>query len=181
MQEHQRQAVRFGQCQERPPNLVVVELLQKVAVPLRTVRERISVPRVIVQREAIDLGEIAHEELPRPGTVPVDDEPAQDLSEPWPGPLGLAQGSERHEGPHVGLLDEILGILPATREADGKLVERGEMGKRDGLEAVPEVGIRAGSRVSNVVAGVTSFRRAHRYLRRRRSRASKFPCGLPGG
>jgi hypothetical protein len=75
------------------------------------VGERVLLIDAFVEGEAIQLDEVADRDLSGLAAVAVLDEAAQDLAEPGADSLRVAQRRERPEGLHVGLLDQVLGVL----------------------------------------------------------------------
>src|SRR5262249_4497109 len=100
------------------------------------VRERVLPVDQVIEREAIQLSEVADCNLARLAAVAVVDQPAQNLGEPRSDPLDVPECRERAEGLHVRLLHEVLGVLGSSLEADCQSVEMTEVRQREGLESL---------------------------------------------
>jgi hypothetical protein len=115
-------AIDFRQGQEGLADVLVGKLGEKVPVQLIGVRQRILVPDEVVEREAIELGQIADGDLPLGDPVPVDHEARQDLGQPGPDPARVTERPEGLERADVGVLDQVLGVLRPPRQSHGQPV-----------------------------------------------------------
>ena len=88
------------------------------------VRQRVFVRDPIVEREPVQLVRILERHLSRAARWRSIDEPAQDLEQPRPHPLRIAQGAEGLKGLEVGFLDEVLRRRGVPGEPEGQPEQR---------------------------------------------------------